>query len=780
LSFYSKMKNQNKRFSLSALLLVLGGCGLEYVEPNREFVQRQVDKYSPNEIPGEGRVLNQDIYPAANFMSACSWLDSMVISDNSGQQAFRSLEDFGTKKFSTDGPFGIIGEVFDGRLLIEKAGIVKASEFSEDTSCEENRRVRPRDGHRDRGRIIVENSVEKCKQRARLDALHDRSLMFGDDSNLINLNNLYGRIQLNDHPLLEYGLLAQSGSERSGGSIPNESEFHDLFNDEITKSPILLLPMIGLKLLMRTGVVGWEKIRNKAFTDKIGESLPGVYDESFELYPLQGTYADVFVKNGFPYSEILKPLPTDSREVIERKDAELRRVLEQMAKRVPMFRNNSWSAFLDDMRYGMSAAIRGIKSTSPIEQACGTVIYHRAFSQLLTIKGYDRAPLKITGNGSKRRKALVGVSDFLDHNEGTRMKACRRSGSFLRDGKLTQVKDSELADEDVGLKMTLTDKPNPSEECTLSEARPLLEQKEQPTYVESARGYEEASFHEKVEFLGGIAYFMMSLVPGTDWWFSSNSPVPYPLADFGSNKEAEDIIASGGMLPFEAFAISLAYINMVGMPIVDNHVVYVDIDGKEVDADDPKVTGVRISATERKAFAKGPVVTELKSVSLMTDVVFKLHDALEILADWHAETEESLRLLSGNNSTATKKMRQEYESFMNGILGSDNIAGSKRTLNLLIDDSKGSLRDQLKSLKLALSLLLNKFAVPRDLEDLSQGYTCVDELHLDPVTGIEKQVGRCSEVSVGKLQSDDELWRQSMRLVGRAFQSPLFLEMAGP
>ncbi len=764
-----------------AFALLLCSCGLEYVEPQREYVEKQVNLYSPDDIQGFGKVLNQDLYPAAGFMSACSWLDSMVIGENNSQQAFRALEAFGTKKFAAQNgsPFGFVGDIFDGELYVEKRGWVKASEFSEDTTCEESKRARPRDGFRERGRNIVQFSVQKCKDKARMDAIHDRSLLFGDERDLINMNNLFGRIQLNDYPMMEYGLLGQSGSLESQGQIPNRQEFMNLFDEEIYKSPIRLLPMMGLKLLLKTGIVSWAGIRNDKFTKKVGESIPGVYDEKFELYGLQGTYADAFIKNGFPYSEILKPLPTDTEQEIERKDAEMRKVLGQVSKRVPMFRNSSWDSFLEDMRYGMSVAIRGMKSTSPMEQACASTIYQRAFSQLLTIKGYDRPPLKNVVNGSKRRKALVEVEDFLDSKEGTRMKACRRSGSFLREGKLTQVKDLELAEDDIGEKLFLTNRPNSAEECSLSEARPLREQKVQPTFVESARGFKGASLQERLEFLGGVSYFLMSIIPGSSWWFSDNSPVPYPLSDFGADKTVEDVRSSGGMLPFEAFAVSIAYINMVGLPIIENHIVYIDIDGKEVASDSPDVKGIRVSRDERKPFDKNIVVSDMESVALISDIVFKLHDALEILADWHRDTQESLDMLEHSNSASAKKLKEDYQSFMTGILGSDSLRGAKETLNLLIDNSDGSLRQQMNQLRLALALHLNKFAILKDPNELSKGYTCASELHLNPKTGVEEKVGRCNVLSSKKMQSEDELWRQSMRLIGRAFQIPLFLEMAG-
>jgi hypothetical protein len=104
--------------------------------------------------------------------------------------------------------------------------------------------------------------------------------------------------------------------------------------------------------------------------------------------------------------------------------------------------------------------------------------------------------------------------------------------------------------------------------------------------------------------------------------------------------------------------------------------------------------------------------------------------------------------------------------------------GSEENLQMLTDSGAASVRSQLKDLKLALALLLNKFAKAEGRDALGRiQYSCYSTLTLDPESGVEFPEGQCSSQRGNRLQSELELWSQAMRLVGRVYQSPLYLEM---
>jgi hypothetical protein len=686
---------------------------LVVLEPRQNLRSIPQDS-SPQEIPGGGLVLEEDIYSPAKFMSACTWLDTLASKTRDEEQGFRILEDYGVKTEGSGwkGPFGD-----DSRLPFFRR------KKKDDDAGREN----------------------------------------------LDLASLYGRVQLNDNPLYEYGLV------QNNGSIPTREEFLKLVDAEIFKSPIKILPLIAARAAMGLGFpIDPYKKRNEIIQDtKIGAALPGVYDTQGQLYALKDTFPDVLVQNGAPYAEILKPLPNDSVQESEKKAIEIKKVLGVLSKRLPMFRERNWAAFRDDMRWGLSAAIRGMQSTNPIEQACAAAIFHRGFAQMLSVKGYDRPPLQHAKTERGSRWVLLGIDRFLENPRGTRLRACPGVGSFTRDGRSTQVKDDELADTSGASRLTLASEPQPVRSCLEENAR-VLQVGKQPTVWGMKRpDMKAANLEQKLEFMAGVSYFLMAFSPGSKWWFGDKVLVAYPLSDFGAEKTTKDILASGGLLPYEAFALSLGFLNLAGNNLIDQHLVYVDKRGVETTGDGD-VLGVRISTSPRQAFAPGPVVTDIHSVLLLTDVVFKLHETLAKMADWVQGTERQLaeEVRKNPDSPDTKRMQQDFDTFVKGLFG------SRETLVMLTETGDDSIRKQVDDFRLALSLLLARFVKPDPLQNAAgkKIYSCYAQLKLDPVTGVEEQLGSCDSKTTQGLQSQTELFRQSMRLVGRAFRSPLYLE----
>lgn len=701
-----------------AVLVSFAGCTekLEVLKAQRQNIEEIETPLSPEEVPGGGLILEDDIYTPAKFMSACAWLDSLSSRSQSDEQGFRILEDFGMRK--------------DG------SGWKGVFPFKAD------------DKH-----------FFFFKKKDKDDDLGRQTL---------DLANLYGRVQLNDNPLYEYGLVQKNGS------IPDRNEFLGLVDKEIFKSPIKILPLIAARGLMGLGIINPYKKRNEIVQEQIAEALPGALDREFKIYKLKETFPDILVKNGAPFAEVLRPLPSDSTEESLKKAEQLEKVLEVLAKRLPMFRERNWSSFRDDMRWGLSAGIRGMQSTNPVEQACGAAIFHRGFAQMLSVKGYDRPPLEFSRGSNGARWVLVDVNRFLESEKGTRLRACSGVGSFTRQGRSTQVRDSELADTSGGTGLTLASQPQPVRTCVPENSRILELKKQQPTVWGQKRpDMKAANLSEKLEFMAGVSYFLMAFAPGSKWWFGDKGLVSYPLADFGEDKELKDILSSGGLMPYESFALSLGFFNLAGNNLIDKHLTYVDKQGKEVAANGA-VFGVRISDKPRKHFEKGIVTTDIHSVLLLTDVVFKLHETLEKMATWLADTERSIKdeVSRNPNSPESKRMKKDFNNFVNGLFG------GRETLVLLTSNSEGSVRKQIDDFRLALSLVLARFVKPDPVLNAAgkKIYSCYGKLQLDPETGVEERLGDCGEGRANGLQSETELFRQSMRLVGRAFRSPLYLE----
>jgi len=711
--------NRCSSLSLLAATLALSACTekLEVLQTPRQKIEEIADN-SPLDVAGDGLILEDDIYTPAKFMSSCAWLESLAAKSVADEQGFRILEDYGMRQEGS-GWKGIISS-------------------------------RPGE------------NIFSSRRKKETDDLGRESL---------DLANLYGRVQLNDNPLYEYGLISSMN-----GFIPDRSQFLKRVDGEIFKSPIKILPLIAARAAMGIGILSPYKIRNDIIqNDKIGASLPGAFDREFKIYKLKDTFPDILVKNGAPFSEILRPLPGDSKQESEKKAEELKKVLAVLAKRLPMFRERNWSSFRDDMRWGLSAGIRGMQSTNPVEQACGAAIFHRGFAQMLSVKGYDRPPVEFSRTSQGSRWVLHDVPRLLESEKGTRIKACTGVGSFTRGGHSTQVLDAELADTSGAAGLTLADQPQSLRTCTLDNSRVLQVAKEQAKVWGGKRnGMKKANLEQKLEFMAGVSYFLMAFAPGSKWWFGDKSLVSYPLSDFGAKKELKDILASGGLMPYESFALSLGFLNLAGNNLIEQHLVYLDKAGVEV-GPDGGVMGVRISTEPRKLFDKGLVTTDIHSVLMLTDVIFKLHETLEKMSTWLDQTDRHIRdqVRANPNSAESKRLKEDYDNFVIGLFG------SRETLVMLTENGPDSVRKQINDFRLALSLVLTRFVKPAPVPNAAGKlvYSCYSKLQLDPTTGVEQALGSCDEgnSSTG-LQSETELFRQSMRLVGRAFRSPLYLE----
>lgn len=772
--------------SLAALVVLANCTPPPIVQPERSSIPDLSGRFDEKLFDSGEQLLQQGIFPQSRYQSACFWLENMELSESSYRQGFRPLESVETKKFEVDElkKFKLKSGIFDGELLIEKAGLIPKIEEDVESYCRRKLRNRP-GGRAGVPRSFTRNQLKKCmadetaKREEKQDFLHSESLVSRarSEKDLIELANLYGKISLNDNPLYEYGLMGQSGSESVGGMIPNKAEFFVLFEEEKKRSKFLRRLAMGLlQPMFEKKDHKWSGARNEILEEELAISLPGAYGDNPQKRKLEGTFPDIAVRNGFPHSEFLKPLPQDSARALKAKDAALKGSLDKMTIRTAMFREETWASYLDDMQYGMSVAVRGLQSPSPKEQACASVVLQRAFSQMLTIKGYDRAPLRNVTQNGKKRKILPHVNDFLGSPTSSVLKSCRQAGSFLRDEKLTQVKDHEFVGGEESA-LLLTNKPNSADPCQTRWATPLRNHKEQWTVYRNAEGFKPANFHEQLEFLGGTIYYLMAMAPGAPWWFNERALLSYPLADFGDNAEHNDMLASGGLLPYEAFAISLGYVNLLGLPLLDQHLIYVDEFNRQVDGSSDDVLGVRFSRDPVSKIQNDTVVTDLDSLLLIADVVFKLDETLESMDKWFEKALVDMQEREAIGGVAGKAAKVEHDAFLMGMFGAGSRKDAKETLELLTDDSEGSLRAQMDQLKLAITMLLPKFAVAQTVHGETR-YSCGTELHTNVKTGFEVLKGDCKEAPQERLQTLHTRWKQVLNMVGRVYQSPIFIDMA--
>ena len=583
----------------------------------------------------------------------------------------------------------------------------------------------------------------------------------GNNKGLVDLSRLYGRVDIAANPMYQYALL--QGTQ----PVFDKETFMFEVNKQIKDSPITLPFLIGYELLLRTGVLNVYNERNRIYQNRIDKSFPGIFlDDDSTRVKIRESLPEAIFRNGSPEIAQLTPAPLDSAEAIQKKLQKLNLLGSVYSRPVALFASPKWSDFREDIRINMTVAVRGINSGNSQEQACATVLFHRAMSQMLTIMGFDRPLMQDNPNNNTSR--LADFKDWLVDPKGQELRLCPGAGSFVRhEHNITLYREDleNYADTGTANPLLLGKRPFLPSPCTSNEALDYV--KGRMSAVEFNPELSDlASGDEQLDFISGISYLLMTFNPGANWWLNSATGPGLPL---GYVTSLDTYRTSGAILPFETHVLALGLLNVAFNNFADGHVVIIDSDGHETKSMH-EAMGVRVSPEDRKNNKTKIVRTSIRSATLMTDMAIKLGATLEQTARWYANARDAVseQIKHAPNADERKRIEADFSHFIEGVFGSDRI------LKKLTTTEPGSLREQLDGLRSAGILLTTRFATRK--ADGSLG--CAAEIINDLEKGTETLAGDCSNVDRGQSKSDRRMWSDSLSLVAASTQSPLYTKMA--
>lgn len=570
----------------------------------------------------------------------------------------------------------------------------------------------------------------------------------GEEQQKVQISDVSGSVDIAASPLYQYALLTQE--------IPDRGEFMALLDQEYQKATTFGDTFkIGLvRTLIDIGLVNAYNLRNKIIQQKMDEALPGSFAEQETKNIFLDSIPSAVFQNGNPGLIRLNIGAEEPKSVKDKKLADLRSTLAKYRRPNRLFSDGGWQAFSRDMKIGLSAAIRSLRSTDVREYACATTIFHRSFAQLLTVMGFPRLPVQQLESG---RSTLPDFKDMLVHPETEELLACGSPGSFLKAGRRVLLTRDNIASAGTGPnpEFLLSKKPFVPAECHREMSEPLS----QINFTSDLSSNQVATATELLSFLGGVVNFMSAFNPGAEWWSSPDNRLGFPLSPFES---MEKIKSSGAILPTDSHALALGYLNLSFDVLLKKHLVYVGADGREV-LNSADATGVRVSDAPRTPGSKAKIKTTIRSVQELTETAFKLGHYLGRAGVWRRNAEDSLRADLASEPDARKRLslQKDYREFIEGMFGSQDV------LQKLTDTGAAGLAAQIRDLKLVMSLLSVAFA--QRLPNKKIG--CFKESLLDPVTGKETFSGTCTAEEV-------KTWKYSVRLAARAFRSPVLQEIA--
>lgn len=574
--------------------------------------------------------------------------------------------------------------------------------------------------------------------------------------------SLDGRVDISASPLYQYALLTQE--------IPNRKRFLELVEEEIDKQSLLATPIARLyKWLLGANIIDLYAKRNEIIQDRVNEAFPGSFDPAGLNRSLKKSFPEAVLRNGMPTFSNLSPLPDDAREVRDRKSRELKAILAAYSKSVPVFSlSGKWSSFQDEMERGMNLALQAFNTQSPKEQACATAILHRGFAQLLTIAGYDRPPMAVD-DPAKEVSAFPTIDRLLENPQGTRFKVCPMAGAFGKDGYRMTLYAKDLENFDAAKDTLLLTRNTPnSASCAQTEA--VATNSWEYTHYNRPRLSEVASGEDLLNFAHGISHWLVSFNPGAKWWTQETNVTGFPLANFDS---LSSISTSGGILPVQGHALSLALVNVTFAQIMKNHLVMLDEFGKET-TDAKKAIFVRYSDRSREAGSGGKITTTLRSAILALETTLKFQASFENLSKWKADSKARLDadMASERDLKKREEMAKEYAAFVKGMFGGDDtfaMVTDKFSDAEIKAGQAPSLRNQLVNVELALAMLSANFAK----KNADGTFTCYNQLvkDFDSKDAPEEKIGQCSV-------EDQRRWKRLMSMVASMYKSPLFAKYA--
>ncbi len=576
------------------------------------------------------------------------------------------------------------------------------------------------------------------------ESVTDRFRLLGeikfDKEDASPLSEIPGRVDVGASPLYQYAILTQQ--------IPTAEEFMALLEGEYERATGFgdVLKLGIARRLLKWGFMNVYSLRNSVVQDRINEALPGVFKESGEAPLFKNSVPAALLQNGNPFLVRMSLSPEDNQVTRETKLRRLDEVFKAYNRPLRVFSPGGWPQFSQDMKVSLTAAIRGLNSSNIQSRACSTVLMHRAFAQLMAVMGYHRPPIE----EERRLSFFPPFQNMLKSKEDNELVVCPSPGSFLQGPHRLLLTREQLGNG--GEAFDLAQDPQTAQLCSRQEAKPLSHAPRVWSAADAAR----ASGSQVAAFLNGAVNFAFAFNPRSQWW--RGTQVGFPLSPFDG---IEKIKSSGAILPADAHALSLGFVNLGFDLLMKKHLVFVNDAQKEVPSS-AEATGVRLSEASRTAMSGGKVITTVAGSAQLMEIAFKLGHSLGLLDRWRVEAEESIReeLAFERDPVKRRALKADFNMFLEGMFGSAD------TLERLGSGEKGSVRDQLRSLSLASSLLGARFVVRENGR-----VTCASRLVLDLASGVETPEGRCTA-------SEEAAWKYSLLLAARTFRSPYFFELS--
>ncbi len=593
----------------------------------------------------------------------------------------------------------------------------------------------------------------------------------------IDLKTALARVDVSQSPLYNLAL--------STPDVPDRARFIELVEQELNKTPLdltdkivprkhqflrtilfpILLPImaldwiipdrvfktVALNMALQLGMIDPIAERNRIVRERMEAAFPGAFETGPGFGKLTNSIPEVIARNGTPELSRFELTGDESPADAKLKNARRAEILKHYTRPVALFRAGGWASFNDDNRRGLALAIRGFSSRNADEQACGTILLHRSFAQMLSIMGHNRIPVERTAN--RERANVVPVEKLLGKRDGTVIQTCAEPGSFAKQG-LAQLLDrdslgaydSRLAAESP---LDLARTPRRLNDCTLDRA---LGQVSESSQIEDT-----ARSEELIDFLSGSVHTLLALNPRANWWRDSQ----WPLSKF---EDLQQILSSEGFMPFEAHALALAYVNIGFTNLAERHIVYIGADGRELTSAQG-ARGIRISDLPHVRGNGGRIRTSISSVVTLTQLVHKLDYAFELVDRLQEDFKNSLEEAHADSSAEGRRAEKELQKNIEDI--TVGMFGSAASMAKVADAGPGSARAQMQDLKMALGLLLTSFA-EKDSDGVVQ---CVSALEKDLSIGDDSKVGRCTTAEKAE-------WKRALILSGKYMKSPLLMDLA--
>ena len=486
----------------------------------------------------------------------------------------------------------------------------------------------------------------------------------------------------------------------------------------------------GFECFMGRTLSGVEWFRHGQINGQLNEAFPGIFSGAEDM---KSSLLLSLVKKMVGYG------------IDDTADEDLR--LDILLERMALFpASRSWKDWSEDVASSHGAVVHVLNNASlsfaeaQVERICGLSLWHRGFSQMLSLKGYVSPIWDENEDGSSSLKELSGKQKQFDLYD--------RLGAFYspQTGKRLKLEAEDIANYDPSCHRFQPMAETPVDGVT-RDLRELSRAGDLSDYL--------------YLILGSIHSYDASH-PGAPWFHAGQD---YLLGDItqGDNR---------AVLPHEAHSLALGLVSMGFKNLADSHIVQINAEGKALEpGQDPR--GVVLHEAGRVG---------LKEVSLFAEAVTRLSHVLKYFLqkspdEWEelspVYTEKTLADLMGEALFAPEQLRCLAEKYPSAAACSEELMEPREiSCDLMTlakeDNAQGpkaiekkredeSLYAKLKALKLPLVMLMNRMA-----GETSQ--QCRASLNWNLETGEVLEGPACDA-------EDIALFRNTIRLMGHDNQS---------